>query len=189
METIDSNMILLLGEFILIAVLLIIGFVILWYIIQVQRRLDTLIAITQRQRPAPAMKPAEAGPSIKEDVNQNVAATPYCNHIVDVLEDRTDIRKNMESLGKKYGLESITLSSPDGLVIASSDPDASEIAAQYSHKVRLGIKPEDSRVQVFEMHYRGSPLIGIIRSDRPLPAGWLSPLEEDVKKILNWWLS
>jgi hypothetical protein len=94
----------------------------------------------------------------------------------------------MEALNQKYGLESITLASPDGFVIASSDPDARQIAARYSHMAKKGMKPEDSRIQVFEMYYRGSPLTGIIRTNHPIPATWLSSIEEDARKILNWWL-
>lgn len=188
METTDLNMILLLGETLLLLVLLICCFGILLYLIRVQHSMETLIAMVQKQYSISITRPADH--PLKEKDNSFTQAPPIPeNHaFIDILEDRTDIRRNMEALSKKYGLMAITIASPDGLVVASSDPDASTIAAKYSHMNRTGAKPQDPRVQLFEMHYRGSPLIGIIRGEHPLSPAWLSSLEEDAKKILNVWL-
>ena len=194
MEITEINMILLVASTLLLLVLLIICCGMLWYLIRQNRALETLIAAMQRKRSAPVVTLPETT-SPKTENAQSLAQpevmhpAPECHRTVDVLQDRTDIRRNMEAIGEKYGLDSITLASPDGLVIGSSDPDAVPIAAQYSHMMKRGIKPEDSRMRVFEMHYRGSPLIGIIRVDHPLDTPWLSSIEEDIRKILNLWLS
>ena len=188
METTEINSILLLTTTLLVLVLLITCFGMLIYLIRVNRGMETLIAAMKRSRSGPVVRSPEPGSPQKEDGRPVISPAPECHRDIDILENGSDIRLNMEALNQKYGLESITLASPDGLVIASSDPDARQIAARYSHMTKEGMKPEDSRIQVFEMYYRGSPLTGIIRVDHPLPATWLSSIEEDARKILNWWL-
>jgi len=189
MEITETNTILLLGGSILLLILLITCFGMFWYLIRVNRGIETLIATMRRQQSPSGTRSPEATSLQEGDVRPVIRAAPECHRTVEIFQDRSDIRRSMEALTDKYSLDSITLASPDGFVIASSDPDADQIAAQYSHMIKKGTKPEDSRTQVFEMHYRGSPLIGIIRVDHPLPATWLSSIEEDARKILNWWLS
>lgn len=188
MEITEINSILLLTTTLLVLVLLITCFGMLMYLIRVNRGMEALIAGMKRSRTSPVARSTEPGPVQKDQGDPVTAPAPECHRDVDILENNSDIRRNMEALNKKYGLGSITLASPDGLVIASSDPDAQQIAARYSHMMIKGLKPEDARIQVFEMYYRGSPITGIIRVDHPLPAAWLSSIEEDARKILNWWL-
>jgi hypothetical protein len=187
MEITEINSILLLTTMLLVLVLLITCFGMLMYLIRVNRGMEALIAGMKRSRTGPVERSPEPGPQKDEGVPVTAPA-PECHRDVDILENSSDIRQNMEALNKKYGLGSITLASPDGLVIASSDPDAQQIAARYSHMKKKGLKPEDARIQVFDMYYRGSPITGIIRVNHPLPASWLSSIEEDTRKILNWWL-
>jgi hypothetical protein len=194
MEITEINMILLVTATLLLLILLIVCCGMLWYLIRQNRAMETLMATMQRKQPVPVTTPPETA-SPQTEKGQSLAQpgamrpAPECHRTVDILQDRTNINRNMEAIGEKYGMDSITLASPDGLVIGSSDPDAVAIAAHYSHMIKLGIKPEDSRMQVFEMHYRGSPLIGIVRVDHPLDAPWLLSIEEDIRKILNLWLS
>lgn len=188
MEITEINTILLLTATLLLLILLITISGMFWYLIRVNRGIQTLIAAMRNKQSVPVTRSPEDSSPQKGDERPLTSPAQECHRTVDILQDRTDIQRNMEALGEKYGLDSITLASPDGLVIASSDPDADQTAAQYSHMMKEGTKPEDSRIQLFEMHYRGSPLIGIIRVDRPLPATWLSSIEEDARKILNWWL-
>jgi hypothetical protein len=189
MEITEMNTILLLTASILLLILLITCFGMFWCLIRINRGMETMIAAMRRQQSPSGTRPPEATSLQEGDVRPVPCAAPECHRTVEIFRDCSDIGRSMEALTEKYSLDSITLASPDGLVIASSDPDADQIAAQYSHMMKKGTKPEDPRTQVFEMHYRGSPLVGIIRVGHPLPATWLSSIEEDARKILNWWLS
>jgi hypothetical protein len=188
MEITGINSILLLITIVLVLVLLITCFCMFVYLIRVNRSMKTLITALNRSGTGTVGRPPEAAAPPGEDDLPVTPPVPACHRDVDILEDHTNIRRNMEALNQKYGLESITLASPDGLVVASSDEDAHQIAAQFSHMTKKGMKQEDSRIQVFEMYYRGSPLTGIIRTNHPIPDTWLSSIEEDARKILNWWL-
>jgi hypothetical protein len=179
---------------ILLIILLFTSFFLLWYLTRLNRGMEMLIAAIRRQWLFHDSKLTEDASTQKGEghpLSQNAVTSsrPDAHREVDILQEGSDIRRTMDALREKYGLESITLASTDGLVIASSDRDAAKIAAQYIHVMKKGMKMEDSRIQVFEMYYRGSPIIGIVRSDRPLPSTRLSSIEDDTRKILNSWLS
>jgi hypothetical protein len=107
---------------------------------------------------------------------------------IEVLESTTDIMKNFQSLRDKYYLDAFTLATNDGLVVASSDRDAQADAAQYSQVFTLGEKPTDPAVRLFGMSHQGSSLVGIIKTNRSIPDSWMKSIEDDAKRILNWWL-
>lgn len=96
--------------------------------------------------------------------------------------------KNMKALAEKYYLDSITLATADGLVVASSGADAQADAAQYSHMYKKGEILDNPKVQLFGLSHQGSSLIGIIKKKQSIPDYWTKMIEEDTKKILNWWL-
>lgn len=107
---------------------------------------------------------------------------------IEILESTTDITRNFQSLRDKYYLDAFTLATNDGLVVASSDTDAQADAAQYSQIFTLGEKPADPAVRLFGMSHQGSSLVGIIKTNRSIPESWMKSIEEDAKRILNWWL-
>jgi hypothetical protein len=118
-------------------------------------------------------------------VHDTVPQVPRC---IEILEDRSDMMKNMQALAEKYYLDSITLATTDGLVVASSGSNAQTDAAQYSHMYKKGETLDDPKVQLFGLNHQGSSLIGIIKKKQSIPDYWAKMIEDDTKKILNWWL-
>ena len=170
--------------------LLIIFFVILWYLIRVMR-VDREVAGVLPRSAAEGSSPTGMPDEVVSGGGvcpAPASSIPECHHEIDILKADSDIRENMNALKQKYRLDSITLASEDGLVIASSDQEGGRIAAENSQIMKKMQKPEDDRVHLFRMYYRGSPLIVVIRAEKPLSPVWLSSIEDDARKILNWWL-
>ena len=116
------------------------------------------------------------------------AAMPQVPRSIEILEDRSDMMKNMQALAEKYYLDSITLATADGLVVASSGADSQTDAAQYSNMYKKGETLDNPKVELFGLSHQGSSLIGIIKKKQSIPDYWTKMIEEDTKKILNWWL-
>jgi hypothetical protein len=104
------------------------------------------------------------------------------------LTDQGDIGKNMAALAGRYGLDAFTLSSTDGLLIASTSGEGINDAANYSQMWKSAQSPSDPGVKIFGITHQGSTIIGIIRSSRELPAGTVEKIEVDAKNILSWGL-
>jgi hypothetical protein len=102
------------------------------------------------------------------------------------LHDEGDISKNMQAFAKKYQLDSFTLSSDDGLVIASTSADGQDDAANYTQSFRSGIQSPEPGITIFGMAHHGSTIIGIMRSTRPMPIPVPGDLETDANNILIW---
>jgi hypothetical protein len=171
---------------ILLITLIIVFFSIFLYIISVRREVAEVLSrtasdITSRSVSDECVSGGGESPGRE-------LSTAECHHDVDIFKAYSDIGDNMKALKKKYELDSITLASEDGLVIASSDLEGSRLAAEYSQIMKKLQEPVDCRIHLLKMHYRGSPLIMIIRTEKPLPPVWLSSIEDDVRKILNMWL-
>ncbi|MDI6718382.1 MAG: hypothetical protein QMD46_02045 [Methanomicrobiales archaeon] len=107
---------------------------------------------------------------------------------VDLIQGFSSMTESIRALAGKYGLQSFTLATQDGLVVASSSPGNQEDAAIYSHLFTKGEKPDDPLVQLFGIRHRGSSLIGIVKAHRTIPESWMKSIEEDVKIILGRWL-
>lgn len=104
------------------------------------------------------------------------------------LRDQGDISKNMQAFVEKYGFDSFTLSSDDGLVIASTSEDGQRDAANCSQSFRAGIQYPEPGILIFGMNHRGSTIIGIIKSSHPVRSPVPTEIEIDANNILKWGL-
>jgi hypothetical protein len=102
------------------------------------------------------------------------------------LHDEGDISKNMKAFVEKYRLDSFTLSSDDGLVIASTSADGQDDAANYTQSFRNGIQSPEPGITIFGMTHHGSTIIGIMRSTHRIPIPVPGDLETDANNILEW---
>jgi len=107
---------------------------------------------------------------------------------VEVVVGQNDIMGSMKALCEKYYLDAFTIATDDGLVVASSMDDAAADAAKYSHAFTAGTLPDDPQVMLFGVRHKGSPLVGIIRTDRNIPEKWVESMENDAVSILKRWL-
>jgi len=102
------------------------------------------------------------------------------------LHDEGDISKNMQAFIEKYGFDSFTLSSEDGLVIASTSGDSQGEAANYSQSFKNGVQSPEPGTTIFGINHHGSTIIGIVKSDRPVPIPVPGEIESDATNILRW---
>jgi hypothetical protein len=167
------------------AVIAIIVILLLLKIYQVKSAARTGSEITPSRRTGPEKlhEPArtdvaEPGISISETVREDD----------EPLIDQGDISKNMGALVDKYGLDTFTISSIDGLIIASTAKAGQNDAATYSQMWKSDQVPEEPGVRIFSITHQGSTIVGIIRSSREIPGTTVKKIESDTKFILSWGL-
>jgi hypothetical protein len=107
---------------------------------------------------------------------------------VDVLGDSPDIQASINRLSEKYRLKDFIIATLDGLVVVSLSPGSSDDAARFSDLHRRKRKPDVPGTTFLELVHRGEPMLAILRSDHPPTPGQVRGVEEDARKILNWWL-
>jgi hypothetical protein len=108
---------------------------------------------------------------------------------IDLITGRENFDGSMQALSAKYSLESFTLATEDGLLFASSGgASAPADAAIFSEKFRRGDIAGTPGITLFRIDHAGSGLIGIIRSEKPVPEWLTSKIGADTKDILNWWI-
>ena len=127
-------------------------------------------------RTAPKTRPAPAP-----------AAEPAPAPVPDVdLLDCQDLRESVAALAGKYSLESFTIATSDGLILASSGgTTAQEDAALFNQK--NGSESPEGLV-LFSLNHKGSDLTGIIRSGGIIAGDLQERIESDTKDILNRWI-
>lgn len=114
---------------------------------------------------------------------------PSRPEIITEIQYHPDIVASMQELARKYVLAEITVATDDGLVIATSaSRDVEFDAVHYSQVVQLMTSPSEPDVSLFELHHKGSHLIGIIRSSRHIHPILKEQIRDDTKVILQWWL-
>ena len=128
--------------------------------------------VPERERPAPSPAAPQA------------PAAPG----VDLLGGSPDIQGSILRLCGKYNLSDFIITTMDGLLVVSLSPGSSEEAARFSDLYRRKKKPENPGVSFLELNHRGEPMLGILRSDRPIAPEKLRGIGEDAREILNWWL-
>jgi hypothetical protein len=102
------------------------------------------------------------------------------------LHDEGDILKNMQAFVEKYKLNSFTLSSDDGLVIASTSANGQGDAANYTEAYRNGIQSPEPGITIFGMTHHGSTIIGIMMSTHQIPIPVPGDIETDANNIMRW---
>jgi hypothetical protein len=104
------------------------------------------------------------------------------------LRDLGDITKNLQALVLKYHLDAITLSTTDGLMIASTRENGQDEAAHYAQFFKQGETPSVPGMKLFYMTHKGSSVIGIIQSDHLVTDTSLERIMNDTEKIMKWWI-
>jgi hypothetical protein len=107
---------------------------------------------------------------------------------ISLFDGRTDIVGSLQAMCEKYYLSAFTIATDDGLVVASSEDDASADAAKYSYLFTEGKLPDDPKVMLFGIQHKGSNLVGILRTEHNLPEAWVKDMESDAVSILRKWL-
>jgi len=106
----------------------------------------------------------------------------------DVIHGQTTIAESLQALCEKYSLDSCTIATRDGLVVASSLEDAEEEAAQFSYLYVNGIAPHDPFIRLFGLSYHGGEVVGIVKGQEEAFARVQQALEDELQAVLDWWL-
>jgi hypothetical protein len=142
-------------------------------------------------RPVPVAKPVQAArpvsPAIPVPANAPARMPePATIPETDLTGNSRDLRESLCALAGKYSLDSVTIATSDGLVLAASGGSTTqEDAASYS---RLNIGGEPEGVTLFVLNHKGSELTGIIRSQGIITGEVQKRIESDTKDILNRWI-
>jgi hypothetical protein len=104
------------------------------------------------------------------------------------LVDLGDISRNLHALASKYHLGAITLSTTDGLMIATTGESGQDDAAHYGQALKPDEVPSVPGMRIFDITHKGSSIIGIIRSDHVITDSSLESIVKDTEKIMNWWI-
>lgn len=124
-------------------------------------------------RPIPFIRKTEV-PQPKD-----VDFTTTCNNLTECLV----------ALLERYTLESFTIATADGLIFGSTSGDAARNdAAIYSEQFKKNPLTETPGIILFGLNHKGSELIGIIRTNIPLPESTILQIGADTKVILNHWV-
>lgn len=125
---------------------------------------------------------------LKPEPSVRSAKVPQQKYI-DLITSRKDLTESMVALGEKYYLDFFTIATADGLIFGSSGGDCAETdAAMYSELFKNNPFAYTPGVVLFSLPYKGSELIGIIRTDKPLPEKIVNQIAADTKVILNRWI-
>jgi hypothetical protein len=126
-------------------------------------------------------------PGIREIKQEGMAENQQ--QVEDIpLTDLGDITKNLHALVSKYHLNAITLSTTDGLMIASTRESGQEEAARYGQLFKQGEAPSVPGMKLFNLTHKGSSVIGIIQSDHLVTETSLESIRNDTEKIMKWWI-
>ncbi len=191
MDSVSIDTFLLLVLLILVGIVLFLSLVIALYVIRLSRDItgrERLEVGRGRMVPAKTQKvqgvSGETVPIVAPSPREPVQETAF-----DASKDAPDIPTGMKNLCERYGLTSLTVSSADGLVIASSGhPDAVTDAAQYSYAFLTGAPLGERGVSVFPVDFGSTPLVGIIRSTGNVPGDSLEALQKDIARLLERWI-
>ncbi|MFA5001704.1 MAG: hypothetical protein WC502_01880 [Methanolinea sp.] len=202
MDTISFDTFLLLVLLILVGIVLFLSLVTAIYTIRLSRRIADL-----EKKDTRAVEPVVSRPVARNTEGVAVSrqeTTAFTQEVVqrvqtppkdegkkpfNVNTDAPDIPTGIKNLCALYGLDSLTVSSLDGLVIASSGhPSAITEAAQFSYAFQTGEPIHDEGVQVFSVDYRANPLVGILRSQGIVQDSSLAAIKKDLELILEKWI-
>lgn len=192
MESVSFEAFLLLVLLILVGIVLFLSLVIAIYLIRLSREI-----VPSEKRKEPARKPVV---STTNQVSAMVSkpapvaappdgVAPVHESGFDPSRDAPDIPTGMKNLCARYGLSSLTVSSSDGLVIASSGHStAIADAAEFSYAFQTGKPIQEEGVQVFPVEFGNSLLVGILRGSGNLEDRALRELQKDISRLLERWI-
>lgn len=161
----------------MILVVIALGFLQFYFLMRISRQVTSLYS-RLRERAIKEKAPAAAPPA-PLPAEESPAD-------IDVLAGSGEMGAALRTLVRKYSLGSLTLATTDGLVVATSGgSDAESDAAHYSSAFVRGVSPSEKEITLFSVNYRGSPLVGVIRSSKSIPRSWMDGIEKDVIRILE----
>jgi len=105
-----------------------------------------------------------------------------------LLKRHNSIEESLRALVDLSQVQAITLATRDGLVVASNYPDAQSDAATYSHMIKEGSIPEEPGLKIWQINHKTGILIGIARTKGSIEGEKWAFMNENVIKILNYWL-
>lgn len=202
MDFIGYDIFLLLVLLVLVGIVLFLSLVTTIYVTRLSKRIadleKTVAGFVERPSSRALSKsvtgsvtPSPAAAAPLKEVVQEVEASPQLEERkkFDVSSDAPDIPSGMKNLCTLYGLDSLTVSSPDGLVIASSGhPSAITEAAQFSYAFQTGAPIDEEGIHVFPVDFHAHPLVGIFRSSGSFQDSSLDSLKKDLETILEKWI-
>jgi hypothetical protein len=92
---------------------------------------------------------------------------------------------SLDDIKIRYELSGITLSTEDGLLIGSSEPDQEEYAARYSQRYAETGEGWEDGAFIFSLIHKGSTVIGMAGSETILPEEVRAALIRDVRALLS----
>jgi hypothetical protein len=157
----------------------------LWYVKRVAESLGSA-----RGAATPPSAPAGGAVSAPGAVVEEMARPAPAPQApaVEILEEAADIQGSVHRLCEKYHLSDFIITTLDGLVVVSLYPGSSEEAARFSDLYRRKKRPDSPGVTFLEVSYGGEAMLAIARSDHPISPEQMKGIEEDARKILNWWI-
>ncbi len=97
-----------------------------------------------------------------------------------------DISSGLRITAGKYHVDSLVVSTRDGLLVASYGSKNPEYdAAYYSNVLTEGRVPAEDGVRLFEFDTRGMPLMGIVRARTTPPEDIVHQLISDIQTVLE----
>jgi len=167
-------------------VMMILLMLLLRYLRRLAAGLGTAGAPAAPQPPAPGAEPV---PEPEAGVREQAEPAPApAAPAVDLIEGSPDIQGSIQRLCEKHGLSDFLITTLDGLVVVSRSPGSSEEAARFSDLYQRRKKPDSPGVTFLEIAHRRERMLAVARSNHPLSPGQVREIEEDARKILNWWL-
>jgi len=137
----------------------------------------------------PESKPLLHIPAVRKSVQVRKEPESPVTCQIDLVSSKQDLSDSLAALAKKYSLDSVTLASCDGLVIASTNPDGGVIdAARFAEMYVSSPLFETPGAVVIGFAHKGSDLIGIIRANGEISDEICQNIEKDTKVILNSWI-
>ncbi|MDD1659571.1 MAG: hypothetical protein LUP92_04965 [Methanomicrobiales archaeon] len=199
MATDFENMTVLLLMVLTIACLLQVVFVgvLLWYVKWMADSLGRMSPSASPSSQLPSPSPmttatvpdaVEAPQAVAADKTEPAEEARPSAPAVEILAESPDIQGSVHRLCEKYDLSDFILTTLDGLVVVSLFPRSSDEAARFSDLYRRKKKPDSPNVTFFEIAHRGEAMLVIVRRDHPLSPEERKGIDEDARKILNWWL-
>ncbi|MFA4861073.1 hypothetical protein [Methanoregula sp.] len=177
------------------AVIAVLGILVLVVVLRIRRR--SVPARTAAPGPTPGRKFAYQPesktvlhiPAARKSVPVRKEPEPPVARQIDLVSGKRDLSDSLAALATKYSLDSVTLATCDGLVIASTSPDGAEIdAARFAEIYVSSPLFETPGAVIIGIAHEGSDIIGIIRANNEISDEICGNIESDTKVILNSWI-
>ncbi len=165
---------------------LLVGIVILLVII-----ILLIAGLYRRARRIQAFVSAPPAMSARTAVHPPAPAMPGAGNaavLTGVSGGRPGLAGDLDRLASEHGLDGFTISTRDGLVVASTGTRGPEDAAYFSEQYRNGAKITDQHVQVFSIRHGSDDLVGIIRIGKRLGADELDQISTNAGIALSRWV-